>query len=102
MATADRTPRARRASWFWDRPVALKIAVSLLVLGTTFALVGGVGAVALYRAGRAADALAAFGRARSVLDDELGIEPCEELQVLQRRILERDPALSYPGLGTGS
>ncbi len=56
MATVDRTgapqARRRRASWFWDRPVALKIAVSLLVLGGTFALVGGVGAVALYRAGQ--------------------------------------------------
>ncbi len=52
MATADRTPVRRRASWFWDRPVALKIAVSLLVLGTTFALVGGAGAVALFRAGQ--------------------------------------------------
>jgi methyl-accepting chemotaxis protein len=52
---ADEPPaptRRRRASWFWDRPVALKIAVSLLVLGGTFALVGGVGAVALYRAGQ--------------------------------------------------
>ena len=46
------TTTKRRASWFWDRPVALKIAVSLLVLGGTFALVGGVGAVALYRAGQ--------------------------------------------------
>ena len=46
------TTTKRRVSWFWDRPVALKIAVSLLVLGGTFALVGGVGAVALYRAGQ--------------------------------------------------
>jgi methyl-accepting chemotaxis protein len=56
MTTDDHTPagapRRIRASWFWDRPIALKIAVSLLVLGGTFALVGGVGAVALYRAGQ--------------------------------------------------
>ncbi|GIG37977.1 methyl-accepting chemotaxis protein [Cellulomonas pakistanensis] len=55
MTTTDHTPagtRRSRASWFWDRPIALKIAVSLLVLGGTFALVGGVGAVALYRAGQ--------------------------------------------------
>jgi methyl-accepting chemotaxis protein len=59
MRTTDHTPagapaatRRSRASWFWDRPIALKIAVSLLVLGGTFALVGGVGAVALYRAGQ--------------------------------------------------
>ncbi|QZN86163.1 methyl-accepting chemotaxis protein [Cellulomonas sp. C5510] len=48
---AQHAPR-RRASWFWDRPVALKIAVSLLVLGGTFAVVGGVGAIALFRAGQ--------------------------------------------------
>ncbi|HEY0216768.1 MAG TPA: methyl-accepting chemotaxis protein [Cellulomonas sp.] len=42
----------RRVSWFWDRPVGLKIAVSLLVMGGTFALVGGLGAVALWRAGQ--------------------------------------------------
>ena len=59
MRTTDHTPagtpattRRSRASWFWDRPIALKISVSLLVLGGTFALVGGVGAVALYRAGQ--------------------------------------------------
>jgi len=44
--------RRRRAAWFWDRPVAVKIAVTLLVLGGTFAAVGGTGAVALYRAGQ--------------------------------------------------
>ena len=52
--------------------------------------------LALYRAGRAAEALAAFGRARSILADELGIEPGLELQELQRQILEHDPALN-PG-----
>ncbi|WP_282946620.1 methyl-accepting chemotaxis protein [Cellulomonas endometrii] len=51
-AEQEAPARRRRASWFWDRPVALKIAVSLLVLGGTFAVVGGVGAVALYRAGQ--------------------------------------------------
>ena len=50
--TAERAPTRRRASWFWDRPVALKIAVSLVVLGGTFAVVGGAGAIALFRAGQ--------------------------------------------------
>ena len=49
--------------------------------------------LALYRSGRQADALRAFQRARTVLGDELGLEPGPALRELERQILEHDPAL---------
>jgi WD40 repeat protein/DNA-binding SARP family transcriptional activator len=49
--------------------------------------------VACYRAGRQAEALRAFDRARGVLVEELGVEPSAELQELYDRILRQDPDL---------
>jgi predicted ATPase/DNA-binding SARP family transcriptional activator len=52
--------------------------------------------LALYRAGRHADALAAYRTARAVLDAELGLEPGPELRRLEQAILTHDPALAAP------
>jgi DNA-binding SARP family transcriptional activator len=52
---------------------------------------------ALYRAGRQADALAAYQEARRVLQDELGLDPSDELRALQQRILQQDAALGPRG-----
>ena len=52
--------------------------------------------LALYRSGRQADALAEYQNARRTLVDELGLEPSEELQGLERAILMHDAALEPP------
>jgi class 3 adenylate cyclase len=49
--------------------------------------------LALYRAGRQAEALEQYQAARRVLVDELGIEPSSALQHLEKAILLHDPAL---------
>jgi DNA-binding SARP family transcriptional activator len=49
--------------------------------------------IALYRAGHVGRSLQAFHRLRSVLNEELGVEPCPRLQRLQAAILSGDPAL---------
>ena len=50
--------------------------------------------IALYRSGRQAEALAAYRDARRILADELGLEPSDELQQLERAILTQDQALA--------
>lgn len=52
--------------------------------------------LALYRSGRQAEALDAYASARTLLADELGIDPGPALRRLQQRILAQDPALERP------
>jgi DNA-binding SARP family transcriptional activator len=51
--------------------------------------------VALYRAGRQADALAAYRRARAALD-EIGLEPGPALRRLEQSVLEQSAELDAP------
>ena len=55
--------------------------------------------VALYRSGRQADALRAYGRARRTLVDEYGIDPGPALRELERAVLTQDAALDVPASG---
>jgi DNA-binding SARP family transcriptional activator len=48
---------------------------------------------ALYTAGRQADALDAYRDARRLLQDELGLDPSDELRRLEKAILRHDPSL---------
>jgi DNA-binding SARP family transcriptional activator len=52
--------------------------------------------LALYRAGRQAEALEAYQRVRGTLADELGVDPSSALQRLHSAILRADPALDAP------
>jgi pimeloyl-ACP methyl ester carboxylesterase len=49
--------------------------------------------LALYRAGRQQEALAAYRQYRRLLSDELGIEPSQRLKDLEGRILRQEPDL---------
>ncbi len=51
--------------------------------------------VALYRSGRQADALRAYQDLRTVLGDELGLDPSSTLQRLEGAILRQEPELDW-------
>lgn len=53
--------------------------------------------LALYRTGRQTDALEVYRRARSVLKQEIGVEPKPALRDLHTSILRQDPVLELPG-----
>ncbi|GGS79047.1 hypothetical protein GCM10010156_42270 [Planobispora rosea] len=53
-------------------------------------------ALGLYRCGRQGDALAALRKARTILADELGIDPGPVLRKLESDILAQDPGLQLP------
>lgn len=52
--------------------------------------------LALYRCGRVAESLQVYQLTRRAMIDELGIEPSERLQQLERSVLASDPGLDLP------
>jgi DNA-binding SARP family transcriptional activator len=57
--------------------------------------------VATYRCGRQADALRAYQRCRTVLAEELGLEPGPELRRLEAAVLAQDPSLDWQPAESG-
>ncbi|GAB3955034.1 BTAD domain-containing putative transcriptional regulator [Kribbella albertanoniae] len=53
----------------------------------------GLAVIALYRAGRQAEALARIATLRTTLAEQLGIDPSRETIDLERKLLRQDPAL---------
>ncbi len=102
---ADRLEQERLQAFEWRIGAQLRLGGHGEVLGELERLaaehplreqVHGLLMLALYRLGRAGDALAAYQHARRLLVDELGVEPGDELRHLQQRVLARDPALAAP------
>jgi DNA-binding SARP family transcriptional activator/predicted ATPase len=58
--------------------------------------------LALYRAGRQADALDAYAECRRRLLDDLGLDPGTSLRRMQQAVLAQDPALEPPSAATTS
>jgi DNA-binding SARP family transcriptional activator len=56
--------------------------------------------LALYRSGRASEALDVYRSGRHVLAGEFGLEPGEPLRRLERAILDRDPTIDAPSAPT--
>lgn len=54
--------------------------------------------LALYRSGRQSDALAAYGRLRDRLVDQLAVDPAPETRLLEGRILRQEVSLAPPHL----
>ena len=52
--------------------------------------------LALYRAGRQSEALEVYREGRTILQDELGLEPSRELRELEAAILRQDEQLAAP------
>ena len=85
---SDTTVR-RRGAWFWDRSIGVKFTVVLLVMGGTFALVGGVGAYALLRSSHHLDEMARLNTQLQRSFTQLQTDQ-QRSHVLVRRAIDAD------------
>ncbi|MEV6495505.1 AfsR/SARP family transcriptional regulator, partial [Actinoplanes sp. NPDC051633] len=79
------------------RPAAVVADLDRLVVAHPYReSLRGLRMLALYRAGRQAEALGAYQETRALLSDELGIDPGPELELLHQRILGHASELDGP------
>lgn len=102
IAEAARLVELRRTALIERAHVALALGLHLEVVGDLEPLVSadptleslaGLLMLALYRSGRQADALEVYTRTRTILDENLGLEPSVSLRSLHERVLRQDQSL---------
>lgn len=93
LRTAARAERAQLALGLGRHAEVITDLEPLVTADATQEAMVGLLMVALYRAGRQADALEVFTRTRTVLDEELGLEPSASLRSLHERVLRQDASL---------
>ena len=105
VAEAARLEESRVAAWEDRLEADLELGRQSHVIGELESLAAknplrerpvGLLMLALYRAGRQAEALEAYRRSRETLVEELGIDPSPELQRLEQAILRHDAELDLP------
>src|SRR5690625_6269215 len=80
MSTTASTETTRRGgAWFWDRPVGVKIAAAIAIMGVLLGLVGAWSALSLVRAGNNLDTV------RDLTEDLQGSRSEEHTSELQSR-----------------
>jgi len=80
----------RRGAWFWDRPIGVKFTVVLLVMCGTFALVGGAGAIALWRSSQSLGEMSQLNTELQRAFTQLQVDQ-QRSHVLMRRAVVADP-----------
>jgi predicted ATPase/DNA-binding SARP family transcriptional activator len=97
LRRAARVERARVAVALGRHEEVISDLEPLLATDPTQEAMAGLLMLALYRSGRQADALEVFTRTRTLLDEELGLEPSASLRSLHERVLRQDDSLGATG-----